>query len=36
MVAQGMDYSAVCTSLITDMSDVFLNIVKIGIYQAGM
>ena len=28
MVAQGMDYSAVCTSLITDMSDVFLNISK--------
>ena len=25
MVAQGMDYSAVCTSLITDMSEVFLN-----------
>ena len=25
MVAQGMDYSAVCTSLITDMSEVFLG-----------
>ena len=25
MVAQGMDYSAVCTSLITDMSEVFAN-----------
>ena len=28
MVAQGMDYSAVCTSLITDMSDVFSYISK--------
>ena len=25
MVAQGMDYSAVCTALITDMSEVFLG-----------
>ena len=25
MVAQGMDYSAVCTSLISDMSQVFKN-----------
>ena len=28
MVAQGMDYSAVCTSLITDMSEVFINSTK--------
>ena len=29
MVAQSMDYSAVCTSLITDMSDVFNGVRKI-------
>ncbi len=28
MVAQNMDYSAVCTSLITDMSTVFINVYK--------